>query len=223
MDDKAGSIFSNSGKKIYQFFYSVVTAVVDYIFFLPFGGYSAYYTACCEFGSIKPGNRVLDLCCGGGELTCTIAEQRVPKEIIGVDIAASSIKKAHVKTAYVPADFVIASVGYLPFPENTFNKCFISLGLHHLSVEIRQRAFSEAYRVLVPDGQLYIFDFNVPERQMMKLIILTLSRFDDSREAYKMLKAGSLLDEIRNAGFYISRRILVSRGMFQFLELIKSR
>jgi len=195
--------------------------LLNAIFYLPFGGETAFRNTCCEFALIKSGERILDLCCGAGELTSSIANRGLCLDLVGIDISDSAIRIAVTRKTDNPIVFIRASADKLPFKHEWFSKCFISFGLHHMSGVVRKKALSEAYRVISNDGCLYIIDYNLPEGKFKRFIALTLSRFDGSREAYKMLKEGNLKDEIRGAGFDITRRKLIGQGMLQLIEAKK--
>jgi len=192
------------------------------MFYFPCGGEIAFRNTCCEFSMIKSGDRVLDLCCGAGELTFGIANRGLFLDLVGIDISGSAIRTAVTRKTDNPIVFIQAGVENLPFKRGWFDKCFISFGLHHMSGVVREKALSEAYRVLSSDGCLYIFEYNSPEERFKRFIALTLSRFDKSREAYKMLKAGTMIDEIRNDGFDVTRRKIIGQDMVQLIEARKT-
>jgi ubiquinone/menaquinone biosynthesis C-methylase UbiE len=200
-----------------------LNAILNTVYYLPFGGETAFRNSCCKFAMLKPGERVLDLCCGAGELTFSLANRGLFLDLVGVDISGSAIRTAVTGKADNPIIFIQASVENLPFKHGWFDKCFISFGLHHMPVIVRKNALAEAYRVLSSDGRLYVYDYNSPTGWFKWFFALILSRLDSSREAYKMLKAGTLIDELRDAGFDVTRRELICQDLFQLVEARKSR
>ena len=78
----------------------------------------------------------------------------------------------------------------------------------------------EINRILVPEGTLYVIDYNLPGKGMKRLAATVFVRLDESDEAYKMLKAGSLFNEIDQVGFEIARRGLTCQGIIQLLEAV---
>jgi len=174
-----------------------------------------------KFASLVAGDSILDVCCGAGELTSVIAEPGFIGQVVGVDISESALEIARTKTQHISATFLRASAYDLPFASSRFNKCFISLGLHHMSVQERRWALKEIHRVLTPEGSLYVIDYNLPESRLRRLVAIAFAKLDESEEAYKMLKNGSLIGEINQAGFEIERRSPACQGIMQLLEVVK--
>jgi demethylmenaquinone methyltransferase/2-methoxy-6-polyprenyl-1,4-benzoquinol methylase len=191
------------------------------LFFLPCGGEASFRRRCVEFASLTAGNRVLDVCCGTGELTAVIAEQGCTVPVVGIDISESSLEIARIETQRIPVTFLRASADDLPFDSSQFDRCFISFGLHHMPERERKRTLAEIHRVLAPEGILYVIDYNLPERGLGRPAAIAFAKHDRSEEAYEMLKNGSLIREVKQAGFEIARRGLTCRGIIQILEVVK--
>ncbi len=193
----------------------------SFLFYLPCGGEATFRRRCVKFASLVAGDSILDVCCGAGELTSVIAEPGFIGQVVGVDISESALEIARTKTQHISATFLRASAYDLPFASSRFNKCFISLGLHHMSVQERRWALKEIHRVLTPEGSLYVIDYNLPESRLRRLVAIAFAKLDESEEAYKMLKNGSLIGEINQAGFEIERRSPACQGIMQLLEVVK--
>ncbi|MBW1677617.1 MAG: class I SAM-dependent methyltransferase [Deltaproteobacteria bacterium] len=174
-----------------------------------------------KFATLTAGDRILDLCCGTGTLTAVIARQRFTRRLIGVDISESIIEIARIKAHHIPATFLRASADNLPFNSSQFDNCFISFGLHHMSKYERQKTLAEIHRTLAPKGAIYIIDYNLPKKGLRRLAAITFTKLDKSKEAYKMLKNGNLIREIKQAGFEIEKRDLTCQGIIQLLKLVK--
>jgi ubiquinone/menaquinone biosynthesis C-methylase UbiE len=102
------------------------------------------------------GKRLLDLGCGDGLLTMTLA--RAGARSVGIDIDRSMLAAAAARTASAPgsARFVEGRVENLPFPEATFD-VVVMMAVLCLLPESTQ-AVREAVRVLRPGGRLVIGD-----------------------------------------------------------------
>ena len=174
-----------------------------------------------EFASPAAGDRVLDVCCGTGQLTAMIASRGFPGQIIGVDISESAIEIAGIKYQHIPVTFLKASARDLPFDASRFDKCFLSLGLHHMSQHERQKTLAEIHRTLAHKGTLYVIDYNLPEKGLRQISAITFAKLDKSKEAYEMLKNGKLIREIQKAGFEIEKRVLTCQRVIQLLQLVK--
>jgi len=197
-------------------------AVFNFLFYLPCGGETSFREKCVKFAGLAAGGRVLDLCCGTGELTIAIARQGLTVDLVGVDISEPAIEIASTKARHMPVTFMRASADDLPFRSSRFDKCFISFGLHHIPEQIRRKALTEMHRTLAPKGILYVIDYNLPERGLGRLAAITFAKLDKSKEAFEMLKSGSLVREIKQARFEIAERVLTCQGIIQLLKVVKA-
>lgn len=92
------------------------------------------------------GMKVLDLCCGQGNVSAALAETGC--DVSGADFSSAMIALAN---ARVPgAAFVEADAEDLPFDDGKFDAVVSNLGICH--VPDQQKALSEACRVLKPGG-----------------------------------------------------------------------
>lgn len=208
-------------KEAFNIFVKCYCSAFNFLFYLPCGGEISFRRRCVKFASLTADDRILDLCCGTGELTTVIASQGFTGQVVGVDISESALGIARTKTQHMPVTFLTASANNLPFDSSRFDKCFISFGLHHMWKQERQKTLTEIYRILAPKGTLYVIDYNLPERGVRRLAAIAFAKLDDSEEAYEMVKNGSLVREIKQAGFEIERRCLTCQGIIQLLEGVK--
>jgi demethylmenaquinone methyltransferase/2-methoxy-6-polyprenyl-1,4-benzoquinol methylase/phosphoethanolamine N-methyltransferase len=125
-----------------------------------------------ELAGIAPGDDVLEVGCGTGEIA-TRAKVRTGATgtVAGIDPAAEMIAMARQKAAQagVDVDYRIAAVEALPFADATFDVVVSSLMLHHLPEELKPRALAEIRRVLKPDGRLVVVDFKQPTSRLGRL------------------------------------------------------
>ncbi|MGH9368294.1 MAG: bifunctional demethylmenaquinone methyltransferase/2-methoxy-6-polyprenyl-1,4-benzoquinol methylase UbiE [Thermoanaerobaculia bacterium] len=112
-------------------------------------------------GARRPA-RVLDLCCGSGDL-CFLAERLGAAQVTGADftlpmLAVASRRKlvAASRTGFVQADALV-----LPFPDGAFDAVTVAYGLRNIADPVA--ALAEMRRVLSPGGRLVILDFGKPE------------------------------------------------------------
>jgi demethylmenaquinone methyltransferase/2-methoxy-6-polyprenyl-1,4-benzoquinol methylase len=208
-------------RRAFKTFVKCYNAAFNFIFYLPCGGETSFRERCVKFAALTAGDRILDLCCGTGELTTVIASKGLVKDLIGIDISEPAIEIARTRTPSMPITYMTASADDLPFNSSQFDSCFISFGLHHVLKRERQKTLAEIHRTLSPKGILYIIDYNLPEKGLRRLAALTFTKLDESDEAYEMLKNGSLIREIEQAGFKIEKRDLTCQGLIQLLKLVK--
>lgn len=120
---------------------------------------------------VGPGNRVLDLCCGTGDVALALA--RTGATVVGLDFSAPMLKvarrravrwtKRHPGSSPDSITFVPGDALHLPFPEDTFDAVTISYGLRNLAGV--GPGLAEMWRVARPGGRLVVLDFGKPERQ----------------------------------------------------------
>ena len=116
-----------------------------------------------ELSGIRPGNVVLDLAGGTGDLTKAFAK-RVGKtgRVILADINESMVRVGRDRLINAGiagnVEYTITNAEALAFPDNTFDVCTIAFGLRN--VTNKDKALEELYRVLKPGGQLMILEFS---------------------------------------------------------------
>jgi arsenite methyltransferase len=113
-----------------------------------------------DLAELSPGERVLDLGSGSGtDVFCAAVQVGSTGRVVGVDFTDEQIEKAarlRDRDGFAQVEFVEASIDALPFEEATFD-VVISNGVINLS-PIKHKVFSEAARVLRPDGRLALAD-----------------------------------------------------------------
>lgn len=194
------------------------------ILFLSFGGEGRFRRALIDFADVKEGEQVLDACCGTGTLTYLLAE-RVGKTgaVTGIDLSGGLLKEAAKKAKKVlPLTFSQASCADMPFPDGSFNKVFVSFGLHEIAETDRQKSLQEMYRVLKANGSLFILEYHLPRAVLAGFIVKVFHRLFENEEAYRMLLDATLIPELKQAGFNIKRKRLFRAGIFQILHADKA-
>ncbi len=117
---------------------------------------------------LGPNARILDLCCGTGDLALEFCRQLGEHaDIVASDFTPEMIsvaqKKAvryHNKNHGRAPKYSIADSLHLPFADKSFDACSIGFGLRNL--ESIEAGLKEMYRVLKPGGQAVILEFTQP-------------------------------------------------------------
>jgi len=148
--------------------------------------------------------RVLDLCCGTGDLIITIAQLAdYDVELTGVDyskpmldIAARKAKRL-VKNRKI--SFIAGDAAELTFPDGYFHCIGISFAFRNLTYKnpLAQKHLSEVFRVLKPGGKFVAVESSQPECRFVRAIFhIYLRSF--------VFGAGYLVSGNRQAYHYLS-------------------
>ena len=162
-----------------------------------------------------PGSRILDLCCGTGDLALLLPPQLRP---VGCDLTPAMLEIANAKAARsktsLPA--VAGDAMRLPFESEVFDAAVVGFGIRNLPN--LETGLAEIHRVLVPGAKLVILEFSQPEGRLVRLghgawlrfAVPALARLAVSgAEPYGYLRdsilsfpeAGALANTLREAGF----------------------
>jgi demethylmenaquinone methyltransferase/2-methoxy-6-polyprenyl-1,4-benzoquinol methylase len=107
------------------------------------------------------GERILDVCCGTGELTVRLLE-KTKTNVFAVDFCAPMVKLAKKKYGGIG----VADIERLPFSDETFTCVTVAFALRNVS-DI-SRSILEMYRVLKGGGKLIILDLGKPTQEGIK-------------------------------------------------------
>jgi demethylmenaquinone methyltransferase/2-methoxy-6-polyprenyl-1,4-benzoquinol methylase len=105
---------------------------------------------------VRPGDRVLDACCGTGDLA--LADVRAGGRVTGVDFSEEMLARAERKAPEL--DWVRADAVALPFPDASFEAVTVGFGVRNL-VDL-EAGLVELARVLVPGGKLGCLEITRP-------------------------------------------------------------
>jgi len=134
---------------------------------------------------VAPGERVLDVGCGSGAVTRTLAQRVAPGgRAVGLDASTALLKVARelANKAGLGAiiEFKDGDCRALPFPDASFDAVVAATTLSH--VPDPRRALAEMVRVTRPGGRVGVFDvdgdltlFAHPDRELTRRIVLAYS------------------------------------------------
>ncbi len=121
--------------------------------------------------------KVLDLCCGTGDLAIWLARLARPGTTVsGLDYSQPmlecAIGKAGAKKLLTTVTFIHGDVSSLPFPDNHFDTIGISFAFRNLTFRnpLTEKYLSEVVRVLKPGGRFVIVESSQPPNRFIRLI-----------------------------------------------------
>ena len=156
--------------KVASVFHSVAAQYDVMNDLMSFGIHRLWKRFTIDASGVRPGNKVLDLAGGTGDLTAKFS-QLVGREgkVILADINSSMLNvgrdKLRDKGLVQNIEYVQANAQYLPFEDNTFDIVTIAFGLRN--VTDKDMALRSIYRVLKPGGRLLVLEFSKPEHEIV--------------------------------------------------------
>jgi demethylmenaquinone methyltransferase/2-methoxy-6-polyprenyl-1,4-benzoquinol methylase len=158
-----------------------------------------------DLARIGPGDRVLDVACGTGDLSLELASRVTPAgEVVGSDFSNAMLDRARAKAAKASRQVGPAGVQLrfewgdalkLPYADDSFDAATVGFGLRNFS-EI-DTGLAEMTRVVKPRGRVMVLEFTTPRVGPLALfcrvwfdhIVPLLGRFSNDPEAYAYLPA----------------------------------
>lgn len=132
---------------------------------LSFGRDRAWKRRLVQQAAIAPGQRVLDLATGTGDIA--FLAQKAGATVVGLDVTRRMIELARAKRgAAVNPAFLVGDMMALPFPTGSFDVVTTGYGLRN--VPDLPGALDEISRVLRPGGRLLSLDFNRPQQRLVR-------------------------------------------------------
>jgi ubiquinone/menaquinone biosynthesis C-methylase UbiE len=124
-------------------------------------GVPAAHRRLVEQAGIRPGERVLEIGTGTGNLALRVARRHPGVEVIGLDPDPLALGIARRKAARrgLQVHWDLGSADNLPYETESVDRVLSSLMFHHLDVDTKQGTLAEVRRVLKPGGSLHLMDF----------------------------------------------------------------
>jgi demethylmenaquinone methyltransferase/2-methoxy-6-polyprenyl-1,4-benzoquinol methylase len=152
-----------------------------------------------DLAAVGPGDRVLDVACGTGDLALELAGRVGPGgEVVGCDFSERMLELARRKAGAAPPDaapirFEWANALELPYADGEFAAATVGFGARNFAD--LERGLTEMARVVAPGGRVVVLEITTPTRPPLSSfyrvwfdrIVPALGRFAGDRDAYTYL------------------------------------
>jgi demethylmenaquinone methyltransferase/2-methoxy-6-polyprenyl-1,4-benzoquinol methylase len=161
------------------------------------GLHHAWRARAADRAALSPGDSVLDVCCGTGDLALELAARVAPGgHVVGCDFSEPMLDLAREKAARRGAGavrFEWADALRLPYDAGRFDAVTVGFGIRNLAD--RGRGLREMSRLLKPGGRLVVLEFTRPRRPPFSTfyalwfdrLVPVLGRLTDNPAAYSYL------------------------------------
>jgi demethylmenaquinone methyltransferase/2-methoxy-6-polyprenyl-1,4-benzoquinol methylase len=171
-------------------FYDVMNSVMTA------GLHHSWRRRAVELASVGPGDRVLDVATGTGDLALELARRVGPDgEVIGSDFSEEMLARARVKApdAAAPITFEWGNALGLPYPDGAFAASTVGFGARNFS-DLDQ-GLREMTRVVRPGGRVVVLEITTPTKPPLSTfyrawfdrIVPLIGRVAGDPEAYNYL------------------------------------
>ncbi len=176
----------------YQWLYDGISNVAA----IAVGGAARFRRLALMGLEIDPDAKILDLCCGSGQVTKILLEHS--SDVTGLDISPLSLSRAR---RNVPqAKYVEALAEDLPFADARFDLIHTSAAMHEMTRSQLQQIFSQAYRVLKPGGIFTLVDFHRPTNPLFVPGLTIFFWLFETESAWQLIDT-DLIQMLRDVGF----------------------
>lgn len=161
-------------------------------------------------------DRVLEIGCGAGAMSCWLAENKRPREVVGADFSAAAVRKAArlaERRGTTGVTWRTEDIQGLSFDDGEFDTAVSCETLEH--VPEPYRGVRELHRVLKPGGRLYVTTPNYAGplglyRAYLRLIGRKFTEVGQPinhftfipRILYWLRKAGFVVERVEAVGHY---------------------
>lgn len=158
------------------------------------------------------GKRVLDIACGTGDPTLSLAiGVGENSEIVGLDFIPELIKELENRAKRKNLKNVSGKVGNslnLPFKDETFDAICCRFGMQYLNDNLKIRQLQEAYRVLKKGGRIVIVDWGEEGHGEIKNVYLDVlkkykstEKVDKASTDFNLIAASKFAQLLESADF----------------------
>jgi ubiquinone/menaquinone biosynthesis C-methylase UbiE len=135
-----------------------------YDIFTGVAGVRALHERAVERAGIRPGQAVVDVGCGTGNLSFAVLAAEPDARVTGLDPDGAALRRAASKARRrgVPLTLVQGYADRIPAEDASLDHVVSSLALHHVDDDGRVAFAHDALRALRPGGRVTVVDFGGP-------------------------------------------------------------
>ena len=122
---------------------------------MSFGTHKFIKRECIKMLNIQTHCKVLDACCGTGDLANFAKTIQPLSEVTGADFSENMLAIA--KNKFNNIKFIQTDITHLPFSDKEFD--FVTMGFGLRNISNPEQALTEIYRILKPGGKFLHLDF----------------------------------------------------------------
>lgn len=202
--------------RTWSYQYPWVYALVSRLATLNVGGETRFHQLPLENLPITPGQRILDLCCGGGQATHFLVQTGAT--VVGLDASPKALARA--KSNVPQADYVQGLAENLPFADGEFDLVHTSVALHEMNPEQLQQIFAGVRRVLKSGGIFTFVDLHRPHNWLFWPPLATFMWLFETETAWQLINT-DLGDLLTKAGFTVINQSFYAGGSLQVIQARK--
>jgi demethylmenaquinone methyltransferase/2-methoxy-6-polyprenyl-1,4-benzoquinol methylase len=143
-----------------------ITPVYDLMNRVMTAGFDGRWRRLTAEAVVRPGDRVLDACCGTGDLA--LAAERAGGRVTGLDFSGRMLERARRKSSSV--EWVQGDLTSLPFRDGSFDAATVGFGIRN--VPDLEAGLGELARVLRPGGRLGVLEITQPHGALRRFFRL---------------------------------------------------
>ncbi|MBU6303945.1 MAG: bifunctional demethylmenaquinone methyltransferase/2-methoxy-6-polyprenyl-1,4-benzoquinol methylase UbiE [Betaproteobacteria bacterium] len=202
------------------------------------GLHRAWKAVAISQANIRPGQHVLDVASGTGDLALAFAKRVGPQgRVVMSDINSQMLTRGRNRLIDqgCPVESVVCDAEHLPFPDASFDRVTVAFGLRNMTD--KQAALREMARVLKPGGKCLVLEFSKVAAPLEKIYDLYSfkvlpwlgKKIARDEASYRYLAESirmhpepkELADMLSQAGFDIVRYHTMSAGVVALHQGVK--
>jgi ubiquinone/menaquinone biosynthesis C-methylase UbiE len=175
-----------------------ILAILGFYLYTTLRGKFVVWAKLLDQLNLRGDERILDLGCGRGAVLLMAAQHLTTGRAVGVDLwrkvdqsgnsAQATQRNAVAEGVADRVELHTADMMALPFEDNSFDVVLSSLAIHNISGRSgREKAISEAVRVLRPGGRLMIADVRGTRRHQAQLAKMEMNEVARRRMGWRFM------------------------------------